>query len=676
MKQTQRSLIESLGVYLPPRTVSTKTIVDGCVACPKLPLERLTGIASRHMAGETEFSLDLGVKAVADCLARSQYGPDDIDLVVCCNISRLDGANEYSFEPSTASRICATFGIGDAIAFDLTNACAGMFTGIYLVNALISSGAIRRGLVVSGEYITHLTRTAQLEIESLGDPRVACLTLGDAGAAVIIDGTERTDCGFYAVDLFTLGRHSDLCIAKTTDQPHGGAIMTTDMLALAKIAVTAFLQHSAATVFRLRWRPDQVDHIVPHQTSRTTLETASREVKRLVAGRAKFEDKIINNVANRANTATTSHFVALKDAIVAGKVRSGESIVFGIQASGVTVGTAVYRLDDLPDRLLETPADSPQATAGPKAGCFARKGGAPRVRIEAVGVLPADTAAPKETMAMLTAASERCLDASGHPRNNVNLLLSTGVYRTDFLCEPALATLLAGALKINDSPKNPLQKRSLAFDLVNSGLGFLQACFVVSELIRSGAIRVALIAASEVENNPADAPEGPRGVCETASAVILDSTRGGETGFGAFRFATHPQPLDSFHAFGANVPIDGCQVPRINVRRDPEFDDQALACTVATVRELLSAEGVSPGDLKVVLPPQGSPSFIDGLARELDVPRDSFVDVSREEGDLFTSSMAYGFDALSHEERVAPGDLGLIIGVAAGIEVGCALYHF
>ena len=676
MRQRRRSLIESLGVYLPPRTVSTQAIVDGCVSCPNLPLERLTGIESRHMAGETEFSLDLGIKAVADCLARSQYGPDDIDLVVCCNISRWDGADEYSFEPSTSSRICAAFGIANALAFDVTNACAGMFTGVYLVDALIGTGAIRRGLVVSGEYITHLTRTAQLEIEGLGDPRVACLTLGDAGAALLVDGTDRTDCGFYAVDLFTMGRHSDLCIAKATDRPHGGAIMTTDMIGLAKVAIAAFLQHSAATVFRLRWRPDQVDHVLPHQTSRTTLDTASREVKRVVAGRVKFEDKLINNVARRANTATTSHFVALKDAIEEGKVRSGQSIVFGIQASGITIGTAVYRLDDLPDRLQQSPAPSPQAIATPKAGAFSRNSGTPRVRIESVGVLPADTDTPPETLAMLTAASERCLADSSHPRGNVNLLLSTGVYRTDFLCEPALATLLAGALEINDDPKNPLQKKSLAFDLVNGGLGFLQACYVVSELIRNKTIRVALLAASEIENNPAEAPEGLRGMHQTASAVVLDSTPNGETGFGAFRFASYPQPLESFRTFGTHVPVDERQVARLIVQRAPEFDDRVLACTAETVRALLSAEGVAPDELKVVLPPQTSPRFISGLARALELPRDRFVDVSREGGDLFTSSIAYGFDAQRRDRSVDPGDLGLVVGVAAGIEVGCALYHF
>ena len=123
------------------------------------------------MAGEDEFSYDLAVKAVEECFAHSRHGPADIDLIVCCNISRFDGPDEYSFEPGTAVRLRNAFGLRNALAFDITNACAGMFTGIYLANGLIHAGEIRRALIVSGEYITHLTDTAQKEVSGLADQR-------------------------------------------------------------------------------------------------------------------------------------------------------------------------------------------------------------------------------------------------------------------------------------------------------------------------------------------------------------------------------------------------------------------------------------------------------------------------------------------------------------------------
>src|SRR4029078_5333412 len=43
------SKIESLGVYLPPKVVSTAEVLAGCTKKITFPLERLTGIKNRHM---------------------------------------------------------------------------------------------------------------------------------------------------------------------------------------------------------------------------------------------------------------------------------------------------------------------------------------------------------------------------------------------------------------------------------------------------------------------------------------------------------------------------------------------------------------------------------------------------------------------------------------------------
>src|SRR5205814_602380 len=62
-QETVNTVIESLGVYLPPRVVSTAEVVGGCRSRLDFPLERMTGIRNRRMAGETEFAIDLAEKA-------------------------------------------------------------------------------------------------------------------------------------------------------------------------------------------------------------------------------------------------------------------------------------------------------------------------------------------------------------------------------------------------------------------------------------------------------------------------------------------------------------------------------------------------------------------------------------------------------------------------------------
>ncbi|HEY7415814.1 MAG TPA: amino acid adenylation domain-containing protein, partial [Ktedonobacteraceae bacterium] len=200
--------IESLGIYLPPKIVSTDDIMKGCAKPIRFPLARLTGIKNRRMAGETEFSIDLAKKAIADCLANSKYNPEDIDMVVSGSISRYNHPDMgFDFEPNTSVQLKHYFGFKNAVVFDLDNACTGLFTAAYIVDAFIQAGIIRRGLVVSGEYITNILVTAQREVEGFMDSRLPCLTVGDAGAAMILERAPDKKAGFHAFDLFTLGRY-------------------------------------------------------------------------------------------------------------------------------------------------------------------------------------------------------------------------------------------------------------------------------------------------------------------------------------------------------------------------------------------------------------------------------------------------------------------------------------
>ena len=75
MNKKRNIIMESIGVYHPPRLVSTAEVLEGCKNRVRFPLEKISGIKARPMAGETEFSIDLAKKAVTDCLAKSNHSP-------------------------------------------------------------------------------------------------------------------------------------------------------------------------------------------------------------------------------------------------------------------------------------------------------------------------------------------------------------------------------------------------------------------------------------------------------------------------------------------------------------------------------------------------------------------------------------------------------------------------
>ena len=667
-------IIESIGYYLPPKVISTREVLEHCSPPVRFPLEQLTGIKTRRMAGETEFALDLAKKAVEHCIANSRYNPEDIDLLICSSISRYNGPNFHiTFEPGTSTQLREHFGFTNALTFDISNACTGMFTAMYIVDAFLKAGLIRRGMVVSGEYITHLTQTAQKEIEGYLDPRMACLTVGDAGAAVILDTTADKTVGFHEFEMYTSGRYYDLCIAKATDKEHGGAIMYTDSVKVSAVNIQQAVAHAAHVIERSGWPQEAFQHIIMHQTSKMTIYDAGREINSYFGKELCHNGNLISNIAERGNTATTTHFVALMDHILSNHIKSNSNVVFGITGSGVNIGTAIYTFDDLPDRLR-------QASSGawkPGKVEVQQKKFVPvlprgeRFRVESIGTLPLESLVKRETLEMVRVAAEQCLTESSYSRNDIDLLIYAGVYRDDFICEPAIASMVAGTLQINDTIQSRQDKKMFAFDLFNGPVGFLNACYTAIGMMKAQKAKTAMIIASEVENNREILPEELRGIEETGSVLILDESPDGMIGFGNFVFKSFTEYIEAFKSY-----TKLCKGRTgLHFEKDPGLEMLYQQCICDTVHDLLRIEQLDISQMKVILPPQISSNFLDGLSHVMELNRDKFVDVHTSR-DLFTSSLPYTLQYVRRQGQVNAGDIGLIIVVGPGIQVGCATYYF
>jgi 3-oxoacyl-[acyl-carrier-protein] synthase III len=671
-KERCNTIIESFGVYLPQKTVSTREILKGCKKRVHIPLERLTGIRSRRMAGDTEFSIDLAKKAIEECLGYSKYKPGHIDLLICCNISRCDGPLRFTFEPNTSVRLKKHFGFDNALIFDVSNACTGLWTGISIADALLNLGIIHCGMVVSGEYITNLAQTAQKEIKGVRDKRVACLTLGDAGAALILERAKDNTTGFHEIDLYTVGRYSPHCTAVATDQEHGGAILLTDTFKLTAVNIKHAIMHADYTRKRIGWPPDAFQHLIMHQVSKISLDGAMRKINKLYNKNICNEKNVINNLTERGNTASTSHMVALKDWILKNRIKSGDKILFSIFGSGLTIGTAFYTLDDLPERMQrkEVSTQKPrQIHPLPSPG----------FRVESVGTIGTTVTIPGrkdikgDSLELAKIAAEECLEQSSYKRGDIDLLIYAGVYRKDFMCEPAIAALLAGELNLNADIQSPAQKKTFAFDIFNGGVGFLNACYVAGRMIRAKKLTNAMIITSEIENNAKVFPEKQLGIRETASALILEQT-GIENGagFGQFVFDYMTDYLD---AFCSQLAWKNGKA-YLDFNRDPDICDYYIKCIPVTVHKLLGSQGLDISQIKVIFPPQISSSFILKLSDQMNLPKNKFVDIAPDGKDLFTSSMPYAFQYAMEHDLVVEGDVGLIINTGSGIQVGCALYYF
>ena len=677
----QNILIESLGIYLPPDTLTTKQVLEGCQHKVWFPLGKMTGIETRHVAGEKEFSIDLAVKATQECLATSRHTVEDIELVVCCNITRGDAPDELSLDPNTALQLKARLGFPNAVVLDATNACAGMFTAIKIVEAYLRTGAIKVGMVVSGEYISGITKTAQREINGFFDPRLACLTVGDAGAAIVLETTDNHGVGFHELELYTLSEYSEMCIGTISKEPQGGPILLVpDPIAHTSVAVEHSVKHAQRIFDRSPWKTEEMQHLIMHQTSDRSLRDGMRAINKAFKRKICRADNTINNLAHRGNTACTSHFVAVWDNILSGRIRSGDKAVFGITGSGQTIGTGVYTFDDLPDRIRQRQEantnGAPSSKPSSKLSVVARPAndrpvGHGRIRIRSAATLPIDDATGRNTVHVTTAAAEACLAQSPYDRRDIDLLIFAGMTRSDYISEPAIATLIGGEMKMNHLVDVDDPQKTLAFDVYNGALGFFNACQVAGNMIATGEYENAMIVASELQVNRENFPEEPVDWAEVASAMILDRTSAEREGFGSFAFG-----YDTEHAAArvtAGLYRDG--KPYCRHYQDPRISGYYLDLIESTVQRLLEQESLSPSDFRVVLQPQFSADFNNELAARLGIERQKLIDMNYN-GDLFTSTLPCAYLQAVEGGRANSGDVGLIINVAAGLQVGCAIYYF
>jgi 3-oxoacyl-[acyl-carrier-protein] synthase III len=663
------TVIESLGVYLPPHSVSTSEVMSGCKRKVRFPLEYVTGIKSRRMA-QGEFSMDLAIKAVADCLAQSKYHPEDIDLVVCCNISRYDAPDVFSFEPGTAVRLRAHFGFVSALTLDITNACAGVFTAIYLVDSFLKAGVIRRGMVVSGEYITHLTKTAQREMKGFADPRLACLTLGDSGIALILETGPDNGVGFHAIEIYTLSQHSGYCIAKASDKPGGGAIMLTDVVKLSAVAIREATAHAVSVQSHAGWPPELMDHLIMHQTSERTIREAAGVVNDLYRKRVCTERNTVCNVGERGNTATTTHFVAFRDHALRERIQPGHNILFSVNASGLTIGTAVYKCDDLPVRIRGHARNErhTQPASHASAQAAVREPGT-GIRIESIGILPDHVPVRKDTVELSRAAAEACLERSRYDRAEIDVLIYAGIYRTGYVSEPALAAMIAGELAIAANGSEEPGRHTLCFDIISGSAGFLKACCCAARLIQAGRAQRVMIVASEIECNSTHPGKPLLGLRETGSAMILDAAPGAVGGFRQFAFRDLTEHLAAFRSYCDLSKAGGV----LEVSRDPQLERLYVDGLADLADEYLERVAVDRRRIRAVLGPQMGPHFAEALGGRLGIP---VVDASVGGCDLYTSSLPYAFEYAFGKGMVRPGDLALVLAAGSGVQLGGALYEF
>ena len=270
--------IESIAVALPEEKYTSAGIEAQLrplyerLKLPEGRLELMTGIKERRMWPAGTRPSDASAAAGRNVLAKSALKADQMQVLIHSAVCR------DMLEPATASFAHHKIGLGPACQiFDLSNACLGFLNGLVTLAAMIDSGQIKCGMVVSGENgrplvdrtIKHLL-SAPLDRNGI-KPFFANLTIGSAAVAAIVchedllpKGAERHRLLAGSVRAET--RHSELCQG---DSEGDTLVMETDseQLLVAGVAVAQDTWQDFAG--QTGWNQATPDRVITHQVGST-----------------------------------------------------------------------------------------------------------------------------------------------------------------------------------------------------------------------------------------------------------------------------------------------------------------------------------------------------------------------------------------------------------------------
>lgn len=161
------------------------------------------GTQTRHATDGREAAVDILRQAVDRALAAAGIAPADLDFIIYA------GVNRGWLEPSSAALVQREIAAGNAVCFDIMEACASWLRAIQVAQAFFVSGTYRLGMIVNCECALEHLATYDLATAKDPDGALAGLTIGEAATATLV---ARSDDGDLYVTMRSFGEYCDLCM--------------------------------------------------------------------------------------------------------------------------------------------------------------------------------------------------------------------------------------------------------------------------------------------------------------------------------------------------------------------------------------------------------------------------------------------------------------------------------
>lgn len=334
-----QAVLSAIASYLPEGRLSNADLAERFPDCTADEIKKDTGIESRCVVADDEFTSDLAVKAAQKLFALDERRREGIDVLILVTVSP-----DYII-PCTAPLVQHALGLPqETAAFDISLGCSGYTYGLNQAAALIESGRARKVLLITADrmsaYGTHAGRDIQTLFGDAGTASLIEASPTDAdeqsrvSGGVIGDGKFGTD-GAGAIHLwsptsgvrgFTGNQQRDVPAA--TLEMNGLEVFTFSLRVVGK-HVTEFLAGQGLNI-------DDVDLFVFHQANLFMIEHLRRRLK--IAS-----ERFVVRIAEVGNTVSSTIPLALGQALEQGKVKAGDRVLLVGFGVGYSWGSVLLR---------------------------------------------------------------------------------------------------------------------------------------------------------------------------------------------------------------------------------------------------------------------------------------------------------------------------------------------
>lgn len=301
--------ITGVGAALPDKVLTNDDLTAWMDTSDEWIRER-TGIGERRIGGSTS---GLSTEAAQKALAAAGVDAADIDQVILATTS------PDHICPGTAPAVARELGIL-AGAFDVQAACSGWVYGLVVANGLLLQG-MDRILVIGAESLDRIT--------DYHDRGTGILFGNGAGAAVV----ERDETGAGQLLGWDLGSNGNFVHILYANH---GDVLQMDGKEVFRQAVTVMHRSATASMEVAGLTAADIDLIVPHQANIRIVEAAWRKLGFSM-------DRTAMVLERTGNTSAASIPLALDDALQAGRIAPGDTVMFLGFGAGMTWASAIVR---------------------------------------------------------------------------------------------------------------------------------------------------------------------------------------------------------------------------------------------------------------------------------------------------------------------------------------------